>query len=121
MELQQFSRLYERIQQVPSILLLGQNFLCVGGESDPIWSNLVTNFYPELHLSPVQADYPALWEAMVRTPEDAQLVMTNIEEAHKGIEPPAAMAAITKLRWSLLFTSSIDDMGTYMGTRGHTP
>lgn len=121
MELQQFSRLYERIQQAPSILLLGQNFLCVGGESDPIWHNLATNFYPELHLSPAQADYPALWEAMVRTPEDAQLVMTNIEEAHKGIEPPAAMAAITKLRWSLLFTSSIDDMGTYMGTRGHTP
>lgn len=121
MELQQFSRLYERIQQDPSILLLGQNYLCVDRETDPTWNNLVTNFYQDLHLSPLQADYPALWNALVHTPEDAQKVMSKIAEAAVSGEHPAAIATVTKLRWSLLFTSSIDNMGTYMGTRGHTP
>lgn len=37
MELGLFTKLYERIQLEPSILLLGQNYLSMGAGKDVVW------------------------------------------------------------------------------------
>ena len=70
MELERFSELYRRIRTEPSILLLGQGYLGLTGEPDPIWAGLEKE-YADQGISPRVVDYPALWKAVVqqkRTP-----------------------------------------------------
>lgn len=120
MKLEQFSDLYDRIQLEPSILLLGQNYLSMGGETDPVWEKLAEEYYPELCLPRRRADYPTLWTDAVKNEVDAERVMTTIAEAGKDIWDQPAVTAITKLRWSLLFTSAIDSTETMATAKGCT-
>ncbi|WP_144678213.1 hypothetical protein [Desulfitobacterium sp. LBE] len=70
MELKMFYEQYNRIQFEASILLLEQNYLSMGGEKDPIWQKVSTEIYPELNLSPLKADYPSLWQQIVKNAAD---------------------------------------------------
>lgn len=121
MELEVFDKLYNRIQLEPSILLLGQSYFLMGGKKDPVWDKLVTELYPELGLSRKRVDYPTLWQNAVKTPRDAELVMAKIAEAGSSIWKNPAVAAVAKLRWSLLFTSAIDDTEVMATEKGYSP
>lgn len=120
MQLELFTQLYERIQVEPSILLLGQNYLSMGEANDLIWKKLVIQIYPNLDLPHSRADYPALWQQAVKNEGDAQKVMKHIAEASRGICAPPAVAAMTNLRWSLVYTSAIDDSEAMTTAQGYT-
>lgn len=121
MELELFSNLYERIQLEPSVLLLGQNYSLIGNGKDPVWEKLCSKIYPELNLPRKKVDYPTLWEKTVETPEDAQRVISQIAEAGSGIAQNPAVSTVARLRWSLLYTSAIDDTGAIETERGYSP
>lgn len=120
MELEAFVKLYNRIQLEPSILLLGQSYCLMGGEKDPVWNRLVTEAYPELDLPRKRVDYPTFWQGAVKTPGDVELVMARIAEAGNSVQKNPAVSAVSKLRWSLLFTSAIDDPEMMATEKGYT-
>lgn len=121
MELSHFSKLYERIQIEPSILLLGQQYLFMNGENDPVWSKLATEIYTDLHLPRRKSSYPDLWERAVTKEADAESVMARIVEASSICRYNSAIDAIMKLRWSLLYSSSIDCTDVIASSRGSSP
>lgn len=107
MELDRFSELYRRIRTEPSILLLGQSYLGLSGEPDPIWAGL-ENEYADCGLSPRVVDYPALWEAEVQQEKDARKLLSTIRAAADRMPPRPELRLMLDLHWSLLYTSAID-------------
>ena len=107
MELEQFSELYQRIRTEPSILLLGQGYLCLENGVDPIWLEL-TKEYADSGLSPKKVDYPDLWNATVKQENDARRLLAKIHTAADLIEPQPNLRVMLDLHWSLLYTSAID-------------
>lgn len=103
-----FLTLYNRIQTDPSILILGQNHLALGGERDQLWQRLLEDSFSELSLSFSQTDYPELWRQAVKSTGDAEHVMGQIAAAGARIQKSAALSAIMRMRWSLVYTSAID-------------
>lgn len=110
MELSEFVSLYHQIQTGPSILLLGQNYLTLGGEQDPVWETLVQKDYPDLELPRAVPDYPLLWEKAAKTKTAAENLYAQIETASHGKSGLSAVKAVVNLRWSLLYTSSLVDI-----------
>ncbi len=109
MELEMFSKLYDRIQIDPSVLVLGQQYLSIGGGKDPVWQKICEEVYPELDLPRKKTDYPSLWKQVVKNQADAESLMARISEVGRQVWRNPAVEAILKLRWSLVYTSSIDD------------
>lgn len=107
MELEQFSELYRRIRTEPSILLLGQNYLSLTGQPDPIWAELV-NEYDDCGLSSRLVDYPALWETEAQQEKDARKLLATIRAAADRMPPRPELRVMLDLHWSLLYTSAID-------------
>ena len=107
MELEQFSELYQRIRTEPSILLLGQGYLCLENGVDPIWLEL-TKEYADSGLSPKKVDYPDLWNTTVKQENDARRLLAKIHTAADLIEPQPNLRVMLDLHWSLLYTSAID-------------
>ena len=121
MEQKCFSELYDQIQVDSSILLLGQNYFSISGQTDPIWGRLIRDFFPGLGLSVKKPDYPQLWAEKVMTEEDAENIMAKIAEAKCGEERDPAIDKIMSLRWSLIYTSAFDDSVAMESLRGYTP
>ena len=121
MELERFSQLYERIQFDPSILLLGQQYLSIGNDNDPVWQKLRNDTYAELNMSRRKTNYPELWDAVVEKDTDVATIMDCIATAGRGCENNAAVDAILSLRWSLLYTSAIDNTDLLVSSRGCSP
>ncbi len=121
MEQKCFSELYDLIQVDSSILLLGQNYFSISGQTDPIWGRLIRDFFPGLGLSVKKPDYPQLWAEKVKTEEDAENIMAKIAEAKCGEERDPAIDKIMSLRWSLIYTSAFDDSVAMESLRGYTP
>jgi hypothetical protein len=96
MELLEFSELYDRIQTNPSILMLGQQYLTMGDQKDPVWQKLQEEIYPELNLSRRKTNYPQLWEAAVRKDADAAATMEKIAQVSSAFSHNAAIAAVLK-------------------------
>lgn len=107
MELKEFSKLYSRIQTEPSILLLGQKYLCANQDADLLWVRL-TEDYPNHSLSKQVVNYPALWEAVANTPTAAKQLMERICAQAEHLSPQDSFRTILDFRWSLLYTSSFD-------------
>lgn len=107
MELEVFSELYQKIQTNPSILLLGQNYLFAETGQDPVWEHLASDVYPEFNLPRRRADYPTLWAEVVKSAPDAYAVTERLALASKLIPDDPVLKTLLKLRWSLLYTSSI--------------
>lgn len=120
MELKQFTELYNRIQFEPSILLLGQNYLSLGGEEDIIWKTLCKEVFPNIGLSEETVDYPFLWEKVVKQKEDAENVIEKIAEAGRISHQQRSVATFMSWRWSLLYTSALDDMWGMTSTQGYS-
>lgn len=121
MELERFSQLYERIQFDPSILLLGQQYLAIGGDNDPVWRKLCDETYAELNLPRRKANYPELWETVVQKDADVAAVMEQIANAGRGVVRNEALDAVLALRWSLLYTSAIDSTEALVSSKGCSP
>lgn len=113
MELSVFTSLYNQIQTEPSILFLGQNYLTLGGEPDPVWQLLSEKEYPDIALPRMMPDYPLLWKEMVNSQEDAKNLRDKIKRASQGqfdSSAVKAVKAVANLRWSLFYTSAIVDI-----------
>ena len=121
MELGLFTKLYERIQLEPSILLLGQNYLSMGAGKDVVWQKLVDGPYASLNLPRRKANYPMLWDNAVKSAADANRVMADVAAAGQGDWHNPAVDAIKNLRWSLIYTSSIDGSDALVRNQGCTP
>ena len=97
MKLSEFVSLYHQIQTGPSILLLGQNYLTLGGEQDPVWETLVQKDYPDLELPRAVPDYPLLWEKAAKTKTAAENLYAQIETASHGKSGLSAVKAVVNL------------------------
>lgn len=103
MKLEKFTELYRRIQEMPSILFLGQDYITEEGEN-PLWNGIVEAF-PDALDSP---SFPALWEAVESSPDESTQLAELVKDISRQIPEQPFLFPMLHLRWSMFYTSAVD-------------
>jgi hypothetical protein len=96
-------RVFERLQQGPAFLFLGQDYLRIETGQDPLLSEVTRKFGPHSATTP---SYYTIFDGQAA--EQAEAALSWMDERCKRLSPPDWLHSVSQFGWSGVYTSAID-------------